>query len=513
MRLSSRAAAPPRCGWRSSLCYCDARCWICCRSICAAACCHRAAAARGGARAGAALARRAGVGASQEERGSSAGASCGASAAEAADRGGWVAAHQGSAADAAAWRCADGPARAASSSCLCAARCFASSVDAAAAAAAPGGDAYTHGHFLKPRCVLHRIILRPSVISADCHVIRSAARALPALVSPGGRDAASRRARVAPGARRAAPGRAMRRPQAVARAQRGATSRSLRLALACAAACLLHVATAFTLNAETAAANAAAAATPPAPFDKWAAVGSGPPLWAMQWTAPNKTYVAPAPKGMAVTQLGKRRHYHGGKNLTIAPIAAELRQMSGLWTDDHEAVCNDGRCVACAGGRGAQWDLGRGGRQSAARQGVRRKRADACAARSTGYYYFKKGYNPGLWVMYLQVRAKRSAAAHNPCGARRASHALWPRSPPRCSPPTPLTRARYAGRPDVLRRRQLRCAAGAVHQHCCRASLGVSDGHLRCHGAEQEHPVRRRQRRLGRVLHLRRLDRRPGALL
>lgn len=23
---------------------------------------------------------------------------------------------------------------------------------------------------------------------------------------------------------------------------------------------------------------------------------------------------------------------------------------------------------------------------------------------STGYYYFKKGYNPGLWVMYLQAR-------------------------------------------------------------------------------------------------------------
>lgn len=197
----------------------------------------------------------------------------------------------------------------------------------------------------------------------------------------------------------------MRRPQAVARARRSATSRSLRLALACAAACLLHVAAAFTLNAETAAANAAAAATPPAPFDKWAAVGSGPPLWAMQWTAPNKTYVAPAPKGMAVTQLGKRRHYHGGKNLTIAPIAAELRQMSGLWTDDHEAVCNDGRCVACAGGRGAQWDLGRGGRPSAARQGVRRKCADGLCGAQHGVLLLQEGLQPG-------------AVGHVPPGAR-----------------------------------------------------------------------------------------------
>ena len=156
----------------------------------------------------------------------------------------------------------------------------------------------------------------------------------------------------------------MRRAGVAARTQRGATSRFPRLALACAAACLLRCAAAFTLNAETAAANAAAAATPPAPFDRWAG-GGGPPLWAMQWTAPNKTYVAPAPKGMAFTQLGKRRRYHGGKNLTIAPIAAELRQMSGLWTDDHEAVCNDGRCVFWAGGLGAWWDLARPGASTA----------------------------------------------------------------------------------------------------------------------------------------------------
>jgi hypothetical protein len=116
--------------------------------------------------------------------------------------------------------------------------------------------------------------------------------------------------------------------------------RSYALALAAAAAaCVLHCASAFTLNA---AAAAAAAAAPPAKTDPWA---GGPPLWEMQWTAPNKTYVAPAPKGMAVTQLGKRRRYHGGKNVTIAPIAAELRQMGGLWSLDHDAVCNDGRCA------------------------------------------------------------------------------------------------------------------------------------------------------------------------
>jgi hypothetical protein len=94
-------------------------------------------------------------------------------------------------------------------------------------------------------------------------------------------------------------------------------------------------------------------------------------------------------------QLGKRAgsRFHGGKNRsTPSPIAGELRLMPALDSFDPLALCNDGRCVSPAQpGPACAWS----------EQALR-----ACPSYATlpssSVYYFRKGYNPSLWLMYLQ---------------------------------------------------------------------------------------------------------------
>jgi hypothetical protein len=68
-------------------------------------------------------------------------------------------------------------------------------------------------------------------------------------------------------------------------------------------------------------------------------------------TAAQQYFAESAIKLPAAPVLGKRKRFHGGKNLTVAGIAGELRQMPGLAALDPNAVCNDGRRVALCGRR------------------------------------------------------------------------------------------------------------------------------------------------------------------